>query len=207
MFTNLVLILYDRYKNILTVSNVAFSGFDKGKYAEYCKDKSIIIACHNTAIARSIKHSLDAVCSNNVASGFNFISYKPEAFEPISDLISVLEKHVKSIKILDFGSIDNYEQSKNDFLYHSLNFFKVFDEIINQLDDLIKSGCRFDRVHKKEIKSTIYGHNIDMLNHVNLSWVYNDGENVVIDYSGLIEWRSIGVHPTHRRLVELKYFR
>src|SRR5690606_39188797 len=99
-----------------------------------------------------------------------------------------------------------YGNSKVAYIYHSLNFFKVYNELIGQLDELIHGGAACEKVDKREIGSSIHGRNLARPHDVQIPWAYKENGNVIIDYSGLVEWKSLGVYISHRQLVEIKYF-
>lgn len=205
-FTNIVLVLVDRHTKSLRFINSSFDSFDRFKYSKYDQDLSILIGCSNIVVARAIKTSLEAICFQDLSKNVSQTQFDAQAIHKVKDILGVFSKHLNTVKLLTFDSVKEYEGSRNELLYFSLNFFKVFDEIIRQIDELIEGGAEFEKVKKVAIKSIIYNRTLNILNEVNLSWVYNSNGNIIIDYSGLIEWKSIGVFPTHRRLVELKYF-
>ena len=205
-FTHLVFILVDDAKSNIVLKSSEFTYYDKAKYGNYNQDRSFIVTCSNAALARKIRSGLDAVVFDDLCSGISYIAYNIDSLYKLQDLAEVYDEYLKGVGVKKFADMAPYENSKMDYIYHSLNFFKVYNEIIRQLDELIDGGAYFEKVDKKEIRSIIHGRNLAILNEVKIPWAYNENGNVVIDYSGLVEWKSLGVYISHRQLVEIKYF-
>lgn len=206
MFTNLILILVDEKFGRIIIRQSSFPSFNRFKYSAYSKEKSILIGCYNFTIAKNIKSSIEAICSSDLKNNESEICYNITSIDRIKELIILFKKYIKTIETFTLDNIKFYDDSKNDIIYYSLNFYNVYKETLRQLDEVISSGAYFDKVNKVAIKSIIHGRNIPFLDDIRFPWVYNEGANVVIDYSKIVEWKSIGVFPTERRLVELKYF-
>lgn len=205
-FTHLVLILVNDYKSFIKISTVDFRTFDRFKYNEYNKEQSIILTCSNALQARNLKSAFEAILLHDLSKDQSIQAYILSAMPKLIELIDLYKKHLNSISLKTFDNIKEFDFNKPDFLYFSLNFYKIFTEILRQIDEEIKQGAIFERVKKTGLKSIIYNRNLKILDEFKANWAYNEGNNIVIDYTGLIEWKAAGVYPTHRRLVEMKYF-
>lgn len=206
MITNIILILVDENNDSVLIKNVQFLSFDRFKYSKYSQNRSILIACFNTFIAKNLRNSIDAICSSDIKDNVHELCYNITVIPRIIELIQLFKKYLKTIDTFTFDNIKFEEENKNDLIYFSLNFYNVFIETLRLIDEVIESGVYFEKVKKVAIKSVIHGRNIPFLDVVKFPWVYNDNSNVIIDYSKIVEWKSIGVFPVERRLVELKYF-
>lgn len=201
-----MLVLVDSDLETLRIETVSFEKFDAFKYRDYNKEGCILIGCSNSKISKAIKSSIEAICSNDINMHSRVKLYNYSSIEKIKELLSIFEKHLNSITILNFDSIKNYEHEKNNFLYFQLNFYKVFKEVDSLLQEAIDSGAEFKRASKKEVKSIIYNRQIKVLDEIKFNWVYNENGNIIIDFAGLLEWKDLGVMPELRRYVEIKYF-
>lgn len=205
-FTHIVLVLVDNLKRHILIKSVEFSHFDQYKYVDYDQKESMLITVPNVALARNIRSGLDAAVFNHLKAGLSFTAHDLECLPKLREFGTLYKISVKGVDIKSFADIKQYEHNKIDFIYHSINFFKVYNEVVKQLDDLIEGGAYFEKVKKAGIRSVIHGRNLKILDEIKIPWAYNDGGNVVIDFSGLVEWKSLGVYVSHRQLIELKYF-
>jgi len=205
-FTHLVYILVDDNNNNIVIKSGEFTYYDRGKFMGYNQDRSFILTCANAALARKTKSAMEAIVFDDLCDGLSYTAYEISSLYKLQDLAEVYEEYVKGIGIKKFIDMVPYRENKMDYIYHSLNFFKVYNEIIRQIDEAIDSGANFYKANKKEIHSIVYGKSAPILDTIIVPWAYNQDGNIVIDYSGLVAWKSLGLYVSHRQLVEIKYF-
>lgn len=205
--THLVLILVNDFKGFFKIETKDFKTYNRFSYENFNMEKSIILGCANGLQAKNIKIAIDTLLLNDIFNGLSFLAYKMESFHKAEDLVNLYTKHLKGVAQTNNNELRHLEFNKYDTVYDSLNFFKLFNEIIRQVDEVIQMGADFEKVNKAGVKSIIHNRNLEILNNLQLNWIYNEGHNIIIDYSGIIEWKALGVYTTHRRLVEIKYFK
>lgn len=208
MFTHFVLFILDLNKETIEVSTRSLSTWNSMSLRNSRgKEKSFGLAVTSPTLAKNIRAAMDALLSEDIAAGSSSIVYTLSSLTKVIELCNFYQKYLTDVKIFRrIQDIDMLGVTSRDVIDATLAFYEETRCITDALNNLIDDGAVFKKNKKAELFSIIYDKNLHLLDELKVSWAYNKGNDIVIDYQEILKWKASGLYPEHRMVIELQYF-
>jgi len=185
------------------LKSLRLDNYSRGNYR-----KSFAICTNSKHLALGIKSGIEALILDDILGDYNGTIFNISALSKLVRGCNFYKSEIPSIEIVkNIKHLENFDIPDIDTHNGTKEFYDNYNLIINQIDELISNRAEFSKNNKKDQISIIHNQNLPILDQLNFDWVYNKGNNIVFDNIGLAKWKRGGRFPTHRRLIEMKYFR